>query len=325
VNFEPVEHTSWTLFEEPYWLNAVAPGEWQALEVKERDKVVGRLPIVQKVRSGVQAVSVPVFTPWLGPWVRRPTETDVDGSDEYEILSAPIKQLPSAQRILIPCAPELTNLMPFQWAKFDLRLGYTHRLDNLQSEEALWSGLRSEVRSRCRKAEKLTVVNRAPSIQSFIEVLEKTFKRQNMDISSSFPVFERMDEVMSRRKQRAIYSAERTPRGGSMRAFTSCSMTGTRFIWLAAATPPCAIAAHMLWRCGMRSKTAVPDPKCSILKGQWCHPLSILFADLAPVRCRGTRQKKRPGRCGCIGPSGASDGRWPSGRRQCEGAQQRNR
>jgi lipid II:glycine glycyltransferase (peptidoglycan interpeptide bridge formation enzyme) len=108
----------------------------------------------------------------------------------------------------VPCAPELSNLMAFHWAGFDLRLGYTHRFENLASEELLWKGMRDKTRNLCRKAEKLTVINRTPTVASFIAVLEKTFKRQDIDISSSFPLFERMDEVMARRQQRAIYSAE---------------------------------------------------------------------------------------------------------------------
>jgi hypothetical protein len=209
VTADPADRATWTLFEESYWLDAVASGDWQAFVVKNDGKVVGRLPIVQKVRSGIRAISVPTFTPWLGPWVRATGgKAANEVSHQHQVLTALISQLPKAQRILVPCAPEMTNLMAFHWAKFDLRLGYTHRLDDLRSEENLWNGLRSEVRSRCRKAEKLTVINRAPSLKSFIAVLEKTFKRQDMDIAKSFPVFERMDEVMAQRQQRTIYSAE---------------------------------------------------------------------------------------------------------------------
>jgi hypothetical protein len=200
---------TWTLFEEDYWLDAVAPGAWLAVEVKSDGKVVGRLPVVQKARSGMRAVSVPTFTPWLGPWVRctggKPAN---EISHQHQVLTGLINQLPKAQRMVIPCAPELTNLMAFHWSGFELRLGYTHRFDDLTSEEVLWKGMRDKTRNLCRKAEKLTVINRSASLNSFIAVLEKTFKRQEIDISKSFPLFERMDEVMARRQQRAIYSAE---------------------------------------------------------------------------------------------------------------------
>jgi hypothetical protein len=36
--------TSWTLFEEPIWLNCVAPGAWGAVDVREGGEIVGRLP-----------------------------------------------------------------------------------------------------------------------------------------------------------------------------------------------------------------------------------------------------------------------------------------
>ena len=58
------------LFEEPYWLDCVAPGDWHAVELKQDGQIIGRLPYFIKRRYGVSAISTPWFTPWLGPWIR---------------------------------------------------------------------------------------------------------------------------------------------------------------------------------------------------------------------------------------------------------------
>lgn len=200
---------TWTLFEEPYWLDAVAPGQWDAVVVKQNEQVIGRLPYAAKRRYGLNAVSKPWFTPWLGPWIcLAGAKLANELSHQHEILENLLKGLPASNRTLISCAPEFRNLMAFHWNGFDLRLGYTYRLTNLEDQQSLWSNLRENVRRNCRKAEKVIIVNRERGISTVIAAMDKTFKRQGMDASASFPALERIDETMNRRNQRAIYSAE---------------------------------------------------------------------------------------------------------------------
>jgi hypothetical protein len=209
VDGEVDQRCSWTLFEEPYWLDAVAPGAWDAVEIRRDGRAVGRLPYAMKRRYGLKAISLPRFTPWLGPWIRSsggklPNEL----SHQHQILETLLKGLPKTCRTLISCAPEFQNLMAFHWGGFDLGFAYTYRLSNLGDEQHLWSNLRDTVRRLCRKAEKVTVINREPNLGKFIAVMEKTFVRQGMEMSETFRVLERIDETMSRRNQRTIYSAE---------------------------------------------------------------------------------------------------------------------
>jgi hypothetical protein len=200
---------SWTLFEEPYWLDAVAPGDWHAIEVRRDGRILGRLPYMTKRRYGLRALSTPWYTPWLGPWIQPAGAKPANElSHQHQTLELLIEGLPKAHRTLIPCAPEFRNLMAFHWADYQLELGYTYRLTDLGDEQRLWNGLRDTVRRLCRKAEKITAVNRGRDIATFIGLLEKTFARQGMDMSSWFPALERIDETMSRRNQRTIYSAE---------------------------------------------------------------------------------------------------------------------
>jgi hypothetical protein len=199
----------WTLFEEPYWLDAAAPGQWDAVEVKQNGQIIGRLPYTTKRRYGLRALSTPWFTPWLGPWIR-PAGAKLANelSRQHEILGKLVAGLPKAHKTLIACAPEFQNLMAFHWAGFDLKLGYTYRLANLGDQQSLWNEMRDNTRYTCRKAEKIIAINRERDIATVIAAMEKTFKRQGMDASASFPALERIDDTMNRRNQRAIYSAE---------------------------------------------------------------------------------------------------------------------
>ena len=200
---------TWTLFEEPYWLDAVAPGNWHAIEVRRDGRIVGRLPYTTKRRYGLRALSTPWYTPWLGPWIQSAGAKPANElGHTHQVLENLIAGLPKAHRTFIPCAPEFQNLMAFHWADYKLQVDYTYRLTDLGDEQQLWKGLRDTVRRLCRKAERITAINRERDIGTFLCVLEKTFSRQGMDLSSSFPTLERIDEAMSCRNQRTLYCAE---------------------------------------------------------------------------------------------------------------------
>ena len=55
-----------SVFEQPWWLDIVAPGEWGEVTVKEGDETVARLPyVLQKGR-----ITLPPLTQTLGPWMK---------------------------------------------------------------------------------------------------------------------------------------------------------------------------------------------------------------------------------------------------------------
>src|SRR5215211_6055781 len=51
-----------TLFEQPWWLDAVAPGAWGAVEVSSDGRVVARLPYVTEKGLGLRGLNMPPLT-----------------------------------------------------------------------------------------------------------------------------------------------------------------------------------------------------------------------------------------------------------------------
>ena len=182
------QRCTWTLFEEPYWLDAVAPGTWDAVEIKRDGQVVGRLPYATKRRYCLKAISMPRLTPWIGPWIR-PAGAKLPNelSHQHQILETLLEGLPKAHKTLISCAPEFQNLMALYWAGCELGLAYTYRLTNLGDEQHLWNNMRDTVRRLCRKAEKVTAINRERDLATFISVMETSFVRRGMDMSETLP------------------------------------------------------------------------------------------------------------------------------------------
>jgi hypothetical protein len=198
-----------SLFEEDYWLDGVAPGAWDEVVIERDGRVIGRLPYVVKRRYGVSAISTPWYTPWLGPWIR---PSGAKGMNElghqHQVLAGLIEKLPKCQRVFVPCAPEVGNLMGFHWAGFDLRLLYTYRFNDLSDIDAIWKGMKDKTRNICRKAEKQTVVNAERPLSDVMTILDKTYRRQGLDLSQSYETLERIESAMRPRNQRTLCVAE---------------------------------------------------------------------------------------------------------------------
>lgn len=200
--------SSWSLFEEDYWLDSVAPKAWQAEEVYENGELVGRLPYIIKKKAGLSYLTLPPLTPWLGPWIK-PSDGKYTKqlSNQHQIQSKLLDQLPKVQSKAIYCAPELTNMMAFHWAGYDLGLGYTYRIECLNDLDAVWSNFRDNIRRECRKAEKKVGIQTESNVGRLVTCIEKTFSRQRKALGNLRPVIERVEDVMVRRGQSRMYFA----------------------------------------------------------------------------------------------------------------------
>ena len=200
--------TSHCLFQESWWLDAVAPGQWRAAVVEKGGEVVARMPYVYKRKYGIPIITTPKLTPVLGPWLK-PSGVKYAKrlAQEKDLLQNLLEQLPRHYYCSIPCDPSVTNLLPFYWAGFDLRVCYTYRLTDLSNKGALGSNLRENIRSDIRKAEKRVAVRSDLPLEQFYEVNRKAFSRQGKSVPYSLAFLQRLDDVTGERGQRRIFFA----------------------------------------------------------------------------------------------------------------------
>ena len=196
------------LFAEPWWLDAVAPDEWGEVLVHEGDELHARLPFVSKQRLGVRALTQPKLTPMLGPWLEPSSANYAKRlSREHALMEQLIEGLPRSDLFLQGCHPSVTNWLPFYWADFDVTVLYTYCLDDLSDLDAVWSGFRQNIRREIRKAEKTLTVRSDLGVAEFLELNEKTFRRQNMALPHTPELVERLDRACSDRGARRIFFA----------------------------------------------------------------------------------------------------------------------
>jgi hypothetical protein len=197
-----------SIFQQPWWLDAVAPGAWSEATVERDGRVIGRLPYVVRGRARLRVLTMPPLTATLGPWVlpseARPARAL---SREMEVLGNLEAALPRADVFSQQFSPTMLNALPFHWAGYRIELQYTYRLEGIASEEELWKGLRGNIRGDIGKARKRLMVRDDLGIDTFHDVWTKTFARQGLPPPASLADLARVDAACAARDARAILFA----------------------------------------------------------------------------------------------------------------------
>lgn len=170
-------------FGQPWWLDAVAPGQWGEATVERNGKTAARLPWARE-RLNIRGlrltrVGSPPLTPFLTP------ELDLGAgklvtrlANEHKLLNALLADLPPADYTSFTFGPSFTNWLPFHWNGFAGSLRATYVLDGIQDLDAVWRGMSDDTRNVVRKAEKVLTVREDDDGSELAAAVASTFERQ---------------------------------------------------------------------------------------------------------------------------------------------------
>lgn len=201
------------LFFQPWWLDsACAEGEWDVcLSQDKSGGIRGVLPYYLTTRYGFRLARMPLLTPYLGVWFCYPeglSNTHSRVSFEREVTAELIGQLPRVAYYEQHFLPSFTDWLPFYWQGFSQQTFYTYQFSPTSDTEALFSGLKSNVRNKIRKARKEVRVEESDSPEECFRLLELTFRRRRKKMPFSFVSFSKLDAVLKRKGRRKIYLAK---------------------------------------------------------------------------------------------------------------------
>jgi GNAT acetyltransferase-like protein len=196
------------VFEQPWWLDAVAPGAWAEAVVRNGGEVVARLPYPIRRRAGLTTIAQPPLTQTLGPWLAplsgkyaRRLET------EKKVLGQLIEQLPRFDYFRLSFSTALTNWLPFYWAGFDATVRYTYRIEDLSDLDRVRSEFQEQVRRGIRKAEGVVEVDGDFPLADLLRLNTRTFERQGLKPPYSDELVRRLDAACTERGVSRILGA----------------------------------------------------------------------------------------------------------------------
>lgn len=198
-----------SLFQQPWWLRAVAPRRWGVVEAWIGGDLRARMPYVVERRMGLTLLKMPPLTQTLGPWFAPSAGKYVSRlGRQKELMNELVAQLPPFDHFHQNLHPSVTNWLPLYWRGFEQTTRYTYRLDDLSDEEAVWKGCSDVLRNQVRKAKKTVEVKTGLSIERFLDLHEATFRRQGLPLPYSRDLVRRLDRACAAQDARRIFHAE---------------------------------------------------------------------------------------------------------------------
>ena len=201
--------TSYCIFQEPWWLDAVAPSAWREITVSSGGVLRARWPIYEEQRGLFHVITLPPLTHRLGPWLDLGDATKSARRYEVEkdLTNELLEQLPSYDILQINCHSGITNMLPFVWNGFEETARYTYVIDLAQSEEELWGALRENIRRESRKARKQLTIETTTDIEACIKLIGKSYARQGNPNPFDSQPMRRLDAACAQRGRREILVA----------------------------------------------------------------------------------------------------------------------
>ncbi len=199
-----------TIFSQPFWLDAVAPNQWDVIEIKKGGQLQARLPYVWQERHfGLRMITMPQLTQTLGPWLA-PHQAKYTNqlSRQHNLLQQLIEQLPVFDYFSQNFHYSIINWLPFYWHGFNQTTRYTYVIEKLNDLDVVWQEMRENIRREIRKAENQLVLRSDLSLDHFLDLNELTFQRQNMAVPYTREFVNRLDQACQRNNCRKIFFAE---------------------------------------------------------------------------------------------------------------------
>ena len=207
-----------TVFMEPWWLDATAPGSWDEVTVGSDGGLDGHLRYVVRRRFGLKMLAQTPVAPSLGPWVRPSTaKTHRRLSFEKRVLSDLIEQLPPFDVFQQSFPPPIAGWLPFHWAGFSATVRVTFRFPDLSDLEAIWSGLSTDHKAKIKHARDEVEVVASDDVERLYAMQAETFASQGLPPPYPLEVLVRADEAAKQHDARRVLLAvdeEGTVRAG---------------------------------------------------------------------------------------------------------------
>jgi len=205
------QESSIPIFSKDWWLDAVSGDAWDVVLVEKKGTIQAALPFTARHRIGFTVIGQPALTQTLGPWLRPSSAKYARQlSQEKALLQELFNQLPKYSQYSQNWHYSRLNWLPLYWLGYEQTTRYTYRLNELSNLDTLWESFEANIRTDIRKASNKhgVSVRNDLGIENFLNLNEKVFKRQNMNVPYTRNFIRRLDKAAAKNKARKIFIAE---------------------------------------------------------------------------------------------------------------------
>ena len=179
-----------SLFEQPWWLDIVAPGQWKEILVKdEKGGVLGRFPAVIEGDK----VQLPELTQTLGVWLA--PNIRMDYGKQKTVLMEIGKQLEQYKSVSIDLSPDNQYILPFRWMGYRMEPRFTYRLNDLTDCDLIYRSFGKTAKKNIKYAKNKVKVFEETNLDTLWELLNRTFEAQKRRNPMSETLVKRIIEI----------------------------------------------------------------------------------------------------------------------------------
>lgn len=220
--------TTNSIFEEGWWLDAVAPGQWKELKVERDGVLIARWPIVLNGKK----MHMPKYTQTLGIWMNPDYVTTLE--DEENVDLQLIEQMPTEGSCEL--SPENTCFLPFIWQGFNVSVEATYVLDDLSNTDAILRNMSKAMQRDIKQASRKVKVEESNDIERLIAMSLETYKRQGRAYVVKPEILRRLYQAA--RKHNACSLLEAKDAEGRVHSMTLFVYDERRCYYLVGASDP---------------------------------------------------------------------------------------
>jgi len=197
------------LFHQPFWLDAVAGNEWDAVIIEENNSLKAYYLFAQKKLITGRYIYMPELTQFLGPSYRLSHASQRERLQEETVLLEQLcARLPEAGEFISRWQTGYFNWLPFHWKGYQQRVRYTYQLENIKDPEGLRPHFSEKITREIRKAEKNFVVVEASGSEKLFDMIQLNFKNKNAKISVNPQLLKRVFEGCMKNECGKIWMAQ---------------------------------------------------------------------------------------------------------------------
>jgi len=173
-----------TIFHKWEWLKALEAhggGSLHALMFMKGDSPAALIPIFMKKRAGLKLVFSPPSqsaTPYLGPVFKGYLELKQNRRESLimefqEAFEAYLREDIRPDYEFVSTTPEFLDIRPWLWAGYEAKPLYNYVFDLTLGVDALWSGLKRELRNEITRAQKANITVREGDRKDYLTLISE--------------------------------------------------------------------------------------------------------------------------------------------------------
>lgn len=199
------------LYISPEWLDAVTQNQedWDVIfSYTSEGKIQGFWPFVFKRQLFWTKMTMPAFTPYMGPGLVYP-----DNLSEYEkrsfenkVLEELINQIPSFAAIRFKWTIRYDNWLPFYWKGFRQQTAYTYLIKDTSEPDVIFKNFKNSTQRQIRKARQQLSVRNTNDPEGVLSMFKISMRNQP-DYKVDETLLKKLHLVALRKKQVEILEA----------------------------------------------------------------------------------------------------------------------